>query len=458
MASLCASSAALRSTKEASAERAEVGSWFSRHEDAVQVKRSYPFDPYNQARPDLYTFQRDVTEPKIYFTQKRVDAADGGRMGTVTATATNDPSPFVQSIVWHFKGGGNIDFKMIGFDAMAQPMCEGYCKKTGSGPQEGGMLGKPVWVAEIVKLHGKEITAAQPDLEVFNYALYQALSTGVAFGMFDHDSKFADIYPVLGTMSPLAQTGVGGDVNVGGEHRRGPAATGIKPVEPLARSKPQKGASLQPPSAAVSAPRAPRALHPRYMDSSAGIAKWIVTRPTDSNLLVRQEHNFVLVRDYEMSVTHKTPNEQGRAVGAIFPLRRGVHVLRDGATVDRIDISEFPLKYKDHPNANGISRYEARLFSSRHAAGKKPMATLSVAPVAVPDPSGELQLRYHVTKPKKDTPWDLPGQSAQMISDSDVEYVLIQAPGWDPRLQASIETAMYKLRTGLANVTPVDMD
>lgn len=448
----------------------ETSCCYSRQEDVDQIKpsvRSYPFDPYTQARPDLYTFKRDSTQPKFFFTQKRADSPEVGMMansGLVVATPTHDTA-FVQAILWHVQVCGNLDFKLIGFDTMKPPVCEGYCKQTDSGPPEGGMLGKLVWVAEIVKLHGKDITDAQPDLEVFNTALYQALSTGIAFGMFHNDRKFADLYPMLGTMEPLAQTGV--DVKVGGAHRRGPAATGSASVEPvtplagvnpLARSKPQKGATLQPRSAAVSAPPAPRASNPRYMDSSAGIAKWLVTRPTDSNLLVRHEQNFVLSRDFEMSVTHKTPNEQGRAVGAIFPLRRGVHVLRDGATVDRISISEFPVKYRDHPDAKGISRYEARLFSSKYAAGKQPMATLSVAPVAMMDPSGKLQLRYHVTKPKKDTHWNIPGQSAQMISDSDVEYALTQAPGWDPRLHASIETAMYKLRTGLAKVTPVDFD
>ena len=409
-------------------DTAPTKGWFSKREKAAQVTDrvvSYAFDPYNQGRPDLYSFQRNGLQPRIYFTQMRID---GKYMGSVEMTAEGEPRAFVTKIDWNNVGGGNVQFKMVGTNTMAPPVATGYCKLTDIGGPQGSALGKLAWVAVVTRLHGKDLRADQVDERLFSLPLFEAISTGVAFARYDDDQDIRTIHPSLGTMSPAPT----------------PTPTPAIRVPPAAETglaAPPVGQKTRPPKATTTAP-SPVA---KAADTAAQPPAWLITRPTDANMDVKQEHLFVSTSPFQMEVTHV---EADRPVGAIFPLRRGVHVLRDGATVNRMLVSERPVTYREHPSVQKVSRYEVALFSTAHSGGAEPMATLSVSPVAMKNATGELSLRYHVTKPKVGTSWTVGAEPTAVVRESDVEFTLNNRPGWDQRLHASIETAMYKLRLG----------
>ena len=71
------------------------GGWSSRSRKSKGYKprvESFAFDPYTQTREGLYNFQRDSIEPRIYYTQTRLD---GEHLGAVEASPDASSPRFV---------------------------------------------------------------------------------------------------------------------------------------------------------------------------------------------------------------------------------------------------------------------------------------------------------------------------------------------------------------------------
>jgi hypothetical protein len=411
-----------------------TNSWFSRREKQSQVKprvSSYAFDPYTQARPDLYSFQRDSMEPRIYYVQMRTDQK---YMGSVEATAMGEPRAWVTNIDWHNVGGANMQFKMIGTNTNLPPVAEGYCKLTDIGVADGAVFGKLGWIAEITRLHGKDIVAAQTEERLFSLPLFEAVATGVAFGQYESDSKLRLTYPELGIMSPAP----GQDAH----------ASGIKvDASDFELNKAMANVALAPPGSNLINTK--KMLPSPSTLASGSPPPWLITNAINSNLNVEQSHTYVSTSPFHMEVSHNT---DGQPIGAILPMRQPVHILRDGMTVQRMTIYETPVKYHEYPNVKGISQYNVDLYCRVHASGTKPAATLTVAPVAMKNEKGNLSLRYHVTKPKLGTRW-ADGDISTVVGESEVEHALTRSAFWDKRLHSSIEVAMYKMRVGEGGAT-----
>ena len=96
--------------------------------------------------------------------------------------------------------------------------------------------------------------------------------------------------------------------------------------------------------------------------------------------------------------------EAHQPVGAIFPLCRDVHVLRDGQTIERMLVTEHRVTYGKTQRVvvKNASYYEVALFST--AIETKPLATLSVCPVVMMT-NDKRSLRYHILKPGVGKPW-----------------------------------------------------
>lgn len=373
------------------------GFWSSsrRKKDPVTARvETHAFDPYTQSRPDLYTFARDSNEPRVWYSQRRVD---GKYLGTVETTATGFPRQSVLRIDWHKNGGADVEFQMVSDNANEPPICEGYCKKTDLGSAVPGELGRLGWVAVATRLAGRDILQSQTE-HLFSLPVFEAIATGVAYGLWDNDSKIRDMHPTLGTQAP--------------------AAIGSLAAESI---------------------------------HGVGAERWTFTSAGDTNELVRASQSYELIevqgfaRDKAMEVVHYDPDSN---IGVIFPIKNGIDELNDGLTIQRMVIGEKPVAYADYPDVKHITRYEAAVFSRLHASGNVPVAVLSVDPLAVPDVHGKLELKGHITRPKIGSQWVTPGRQSVTVDQARVDLATQSVSAWDPRLHATVEAAMHKLKMG----------
>ena len=383
--------------------------WKSNQRQADPVTprvETHAFDPYAQARPDIYSFQRDTKEALTYFAQTRLD---GRFIGTVETTALGNPRESVLRIFWKKNGGADIEFDMMGTTAFrtingqdvdVPPICSGYCKKTDLGSAVPGMLGKFGWVAVATKLHGKDLRRSQTN-HLFSLPLFEAIATATAFSMFRNDQKIRDMHPTLGTMAPA---GIGAT----------PMQLGIHGV---------------------------------------GAERWMRADAADLNEMIRASSTFspISVDGYALGTALEvTPIDASRAVGAIYPLKKGNDAIANGLVCNRLVVLEKSVSYAEYPEATSFKKYKVHVFSDAHTDG--PVATLDVTPVAYADPNGRLTLKTHETKPRIGSTWVTPGVGNREVTEADVALASSEIAAWDQRLIGSIETAMYKIRTNQGGV------
>jgi hypothetical protein len=387
------------------------GDWKSnkRGQDPVVPRiETHSFDPYTQARPDLYSFQRQSKSALLYYSQTR---RDGKFLGTVETTALGNPRESVLRIFWKKNGGADLEFEMVGSvafktyngkDVDVPPICSGYCKLTDLGAPVPNMIGKLGWVVVVNKLHGESIRRSQ-DVNLLSLPLFEAVATAVAFGIYGEDRKVRDLYPVLGTMS---SAGVGE-----------PAAIGA-----MAES-----------------------VH------GQGTEQWLRIDAADFNRQVNVSTKLrtVPLADIEPGKgVELTPVSAEDHVGAVFPLKKNNNALADGLTIDRLIVGEKCVTYKDYPDATGICKFIVQGYSKLHANGEQSVFTLDIAPLAYADSNGRLTLQSHIAKPMVGTQWVTPGRGQVTVTDQEVELATTEIAAWDQKLTACIEKAMYAVRTG----------
>ena len=304
------------------------------------------FDPVTQSRPEFYEFVRDDKKNRAFFAQKRIDKTS---LGAVTTSATED-GEFVMRIDWQYVNRANVKFEMIGTNTTLPPVCTGYCKKTAMPALYGEQIDKNSWVAVITKLLGLDLRVVDIE-DLFSLPMFEAIASGVAFATFDDDPIIQMTHPDLGTMAPLADNLLTKlkDLHIEPQKtdRHAPEAKLLPSLQDAAKLRPSPPA--KPP---------PVALRTQAIHSAAGPPPWVVTRAIDMNRKEEVEHSYISTGPLEMKVQHKLWSE---AVGAIYPLRPAVHILRDGALVDRIQIQQRPVGYREHKYVNNVSRYEAQL-------------------------------------------------------------------------------------------------
>jgi len=152
-------------------------------------------------------------------------------------------------------------------------------------------------------------------------------------------------------------------------------------------------------------------------------------------------------------VTRKIVGHEGAALeltpgivdslGSVYPLR-GDRCATKGRVIHRIVVRSLPVTYDEHPGVNNIKKYEVAAFSSDYKDGDEPAAHISIAPIAMTNPAGELELKYHVAKPELDERWcTLEGEHE--VDSADVESALGELPAWDQNLRVAIDAAMHAL-------------
>lgn len=393
----------MRTRSSAPPQPNETDSWWGKRQSRMQVLprvQGHPFDPYTQAREDLYIFKYDIGGPRLFFDQGR---SDGARVGQLEQSAVGGPRASIMQLNWHKHSGGVYEVEFIGDRGMA--IAEGYCKLTDVGGPAPDALGSLKWVVVVTRLWGRDLPATQTDA-LFSPPLYEALATGVAFGLYPDDTKIQLSYPRLGA---------------------GRASIGA----------PVGGISLE--------ARAPPVPTPAAEGQSA--SKWSVTNAVDDNVLTKFDSTFerftptgAKIEGCGMAVR----NARGDSLGSLFPLRKPeVDVVSDASEVYRIEVVETPVKFHQDESLIGVSRYEVVAYS----ASRKKLAEFDVAPVALPmvGSSNKLAFKHHITKPKIGTTW-MAGPETIIISRLDQAAALKTAPMYDPRLHAAIEAGMYQLR------------
>jgi len=356
---------------------------------------THSFDPYNQARPDLYSFQRDTKEALTYYSQAR---KDGKFVGTVETTSGGKPRESVLRIFWKKNGGADLEFDMMGDRTDKPPVCSGYCKKTDLGAPIPGMLGKLGWVVVATKLQGEDIRRSQTE-HLFSLPLFEAIATAVAFGIFSSDSKIRTLYPVLGTMAPAAVGDMADSIHGSGNERwMRIDASDVNPhVQCSTRSRAVDLPGVEP-------------------------GKGVEVTSLDGSL----------------------------AIGAVFPLLKNNNALADGLTINKILVGEKCVSYKDYPEAKGICRFIVQAYSNQHANGTASVCTLDISPLAYADSNGRLKFESHMAKPMLGTEWIVPGRQNVTVTETEVELATTEIAPWDQKLTACIEKAMYDIRTGSA--------
>tara|TARA_Y100000389_G_scaffold196668_1_gene229994 strand:+ start:4388 stop:5494 length:1107 start_codon:yes stop_codon:yes gene_type:complete len=357
---------------------------------------SHPFDPYTQARPELYAFQRDSKKALTYFAQTR---QDGAFMGTVETTAMGNPRESVLRILWKKNGGSDLEFDMVGSNTNLPPICSGYCKKTDVGGVVPGQLGQLKWVVVATKLRGNDVTRAQ-DQNLFSLPLFEAIATAAAFAIYDSDPKIQKEYSMLGIMAPAAVGSVFDD-----------------------------------------------SLH------GEGAERYLKVVPADYNPIVGALDTFKIIdvagfaTGRAMQVTSKAPASE--KVGVIYPIRKGNNALRDGTTIDRIIVGEKPVTYKSSPGTTGICRYIVAVFNNSYSL-TEPIAVLDVDPIAFLDETTRL-MKYdsHVAKPQLGANWYTMITGEVKVTPEHVELATANdgIAAWDQHLIAAVEKAIYKIRT-----------
>lgn len=373
------------------------GNWSSskKGQDPVVPRvETHAFDPYAQARPELYSFQRDAKEAITYYSQTRLD---GKFIGTVEMTATGVGRDSVLRIFWKKNGGADIEFDMVGTNTNLDPICSGYCKKTDLGAAVPGQLGKLGWVVVATKLHGQDIRRSQ-DFNLFSLPLFEAIATGVAFAIFKDDSTIRDMHPSLGTQAPAAI-----------------------------------GDSL-------------------YHQSIAGkgAMRWVTARPSDLNSIVVAQNSFttISVEGFEAGRAMEiTPHDTDGSVGAVFPLSENNDAVMDALSVHRIVIGEYSASIKGYEEMPPVMCYRAAAYSNLHKNGDEPVAIVTARPPVGEDANGRLVSKRHETLPLVGTEWIIPGRGEITVSEGDVALVKLKVCPWTPEFMAAIEAAMYKIRT-----------
>jgi len=184
---------------------ADVGGWFDRAEKRTQHLarvEAFTFNPFTQAREELYYFLLDQQEPRSFFEQVRKDAE---RLGQIETTAKGDPRTNVMEIEWTNRGGGNIDFRMLNF--RNQCIVEGYVKQTNWTGGEKACGGKLRWVPVVTSLHAGDLIGTQTG-QLFSAPLYEALATGVAFARWPEERELQRSYPDLSAGRPRPADGL----------------------------------------------------------------------------------------------------------------------------------------------------------------------------------------------------------------------------------------------------------
>lgn len=376
------------------------GGWKSSKKAADPVVpriETHPFDPYTQARPDLYQFDRDRKEAIVYYSQTR---SDGKPIGTVETTTGGKPRDTIMVVFWRKNGGADLEFDMIGSNQNLAPVCSGYCKLTDLGSVVPGGLGKLGWVVCATKLHGEDIRRSQ-NMNLFSLPLFEAVATGVAYGIFRNDRKIRDLHPTLGTMAPAAIGSAMSD-----------------------------------------------SMH------GVGAERWMRIDAADSNPLVGASTSFKPVINDGFApgkVLEVKALADDDHVGAIYPLKKNNNAFKDGTVVDRLMVGELPVSYAKYPEATGICRYIVSAFNNNYEGGAKPFAQLDIHPLAYADSNDRLTLRDHMAKPKVGTKWITPGVGEVMVTEAEVALATSEISPWDQRLTASVEKAVYKIRTGQVN-------
>lgn len=385
-------------TRMAPSQEEAIDGWFSsRRRSSSQVVprvESYAFDPYTQAKPYLYSFTRDALEPRIHYTQNR---QDGRYVGTVETTATGAPRTFVTGLLWQKHGGADLSFKMMGTNTSLPPVANGYCKMT-------DVEGKLRWVAVVTRLHGKDILSEQTE-RLFSLPVFEALATGVAYGLFNDDKKIQLSYPELATQAPPprgAENAVA-ERELSGGMKDLVLEAKVPDASQIASTAPDKGESGE---------------HAFTPESVEGFQRAV-------------------------SVEHSV---EAMPLGELYALRRAAGTSAVGTPVRRILVCANPVSYTDHPQVRNMCRFEVDVFADEEAhEDEAPMAVLSVHPVAMKDSAGVLQLQYHVTKPSVGSTWHTPNAEPVEVTTADVEHALTKAAGWDVALAKTIATATQKL-------------
>ena len=381
----------------------QTGSWWGKRQSQGQQilprVQGHPFDPYTQSREDLYVFNYDIGGPRLFFDQER---SDGTRVGQLEQTAVGGPRASVLQLNWRKNSGGVYDVEFMGERGMA--IAEGYCKLTDVGGPAPDALGSLKWVVVVTRLWGRDLPASQTDA-LFSPPLYEALATGIAFGLYPDDTKIQLAYPRLGA----------------GRAAIGESATG--------------GVSQK-----AIAPPAPA-------PTGAGASKWSVTNAVDENPRTDATAMFERFTPAGAKVVGSgmtVKDSAGKSLGMLFPIRKkAVDVFSDSERVARIEVVETPVKFHSDESLIGVSRYEVLVYSTN---GKK-VATLDVTPIALPmaNGDGKLAFKHHITKPKIGSTWAV-GPEVIIVSRTDQNATLKSVPMYDPQLHAAIEAGMYKLR------------
>ena len=414
----------------------------------------YAFDPMFMTQPDLYFFERDG-EPiprKFYKQTRRNKQKESGvrydRLGNLMDTAKGDAPISIYTIEWEKKSGNNIDFEM--YDREMRLIVEGYCKTTDYG-------GSYKWVAVITSLHGADLPLDQT-ARLFSYPLYEALASGVSFGIWYEDKEIQNKYPTMGQGRPRddereLNEALERNTRLRARRRAGiptPAklSAGVEEdVEPgiagLAVRPAQRAAATT--DAAVIVPPPPRP------NVAAVLARTV--RPPDVNRSANTETVFDRYTP-ESGITgagmEARPSERVVALGAIYPIRSSdVDIRTDGVCITRMAVEATPVKFDDDPKLKGVARYTVRLYAD---AESEPVGTLAVTPAAMPLPLAQqqdgrkLHVPAYVARVAEGSRWSVPGKEELTVTADDVETVFNE-PVWDTRLMQSVEATMYQLVT-----------
>lgn len=448
-------------------EGAETGlfGWFRKAEQRTQVAprvQMYAFDPMFMTQPDLYFFERDgqPLPRKFYKQTRRNKQKESGvrydRLGNLTDTANGDKPISIYTIEWEKKSGNNLDFEM--YDREMRLVVEGYCKTTDYG-------GAYKWVAVITQLHGADLPLDQ-GARLFSYPLYEALATGVSFGVWYEDKKIQEKFPNLGQGRPRDDERELNEALERNTRLRARRRAGIPTPAKLnaAVEDLEPGiAGLEVASAAsVGAPASEEPfVVPPPSRSSVGAVLGRVVRPPDVNRSANTDTVFDRYTP-EGGVTGAgmvaRPSKRIVALGAIYPIRdTDVDIRTDGLCITRMNVEATPVKFGDDPGLKGIARYTVRLYAD---AQREPVGTLAVTPAAVPTSADEqrrnggrtLRVPAYIARVAAGSRWTVPGKEEITVTADDVETVYHE-PVWDARLMESVEAAIYQLATRDATMT-----
>lgn len=168
---------------------------------AVRARRMlYSFDPYEQARPDVYKFYTDQSpDPGVKMQLMRFDQLriDEEPMGTLEAAPTGEPRTLILRIEWRKNTRSDYTWRMIGSIGGGKygVVLQGYVKRV-------HYKFSVKFVAVVKRMHGKPVWVDQFK-NMLSLPMYDAFATGVAFGMYSQDAKIAAKYPDLGTALPF---------------------------------------------------------------------------------------------------------------------------------------------------------------------------------------------------------------------------------------------------------------